>query len=70
MSKITRFKDIPQFTKSGSWQADFSLEYLVKYINEEVNDHGLQLKPKFQRGHVWTEQQQIEWLEFFLKVVN
>lgn len=25
------------------------------------------MNPTFQRGHVWTEEQQIAWLEFFLK---
>ena len=29
MDKITRFRDIPQFTKSGSWQADYDLDELV-----------------------------------------
>lgn len=67
MNKITKFKDIPQFTKSGSWEADFSLEYLVKHINFEIEEYGLQLTPDFQRGHVWTEEQQVAWLEFFLR---
>lgn len=67
MSKITRFGDIPQFTKDGAWQCDYSLHHLVKFINEEIEEQGLQLNPNFQRGHVWTEEQQIAWLEFFLK---
>lgn len=52
--KITRFKDIPQFTSSGSYQVNYPLTSLVKYIEEEVNEMGLQLNPEFQRGHVWT----------------
>lgn len=28
---------------------------------------GLQLDPKFQRGHVWTEKQQIAFLEYFFR---
>lgn len=28
---------------------------------------GLQLNPEFQRGHVWTEEQQIAWLEYHLR---
>jgi uncharacterized protein with ParB-like and HNH nuclease domain len=67
MNKITRFEDIPQFTRDGAWQCDFTLDYLVKHINEEIEEHGLQLNPDFQRGHVWTEEQQVAWLEFFLK---
>ena len=32
MEKITRFRDIPQFTQDGAWQVDFPFDYLVKYI--------------------------------------
>jgi len=65
--KINRFKDIPQFTRDGNWQCDFDIEYLVKWINEQIEESGLQLNPDFQRGHVWTEQQQISYLEYFFK---
>lgn len=65
--KITRFKDIPQFTSSGSYQVNYPLTSLVKYIEEEVSDMGLQLNPEFQRGHVWTEEQQIAWIEYHLR---
>lgn len=67
MGKITRFKDIPKFTRDGSWQADFDFKYLIQFIDEHVKEYGLQLNPKFQRGHVWTEEQQIKWLEFFFR---
>ena len=67
MTKITRFRDIPQFTRDGAWQADFDFVNLVKFIEEEIETQGLQLNPDFQRGHVWSEQQQIAWLEFFLR---
>lgn len=65
--KYTKFADIPQFTQNGSWQCDFDFEYLIKFIDGEIKECGLQLNPKFQRGHVWTEEQQISWLEFFLR---
>lgn len=67
MEKITRFKDIPQFTSDGSYQVNYSLTSLVKYIEEEVETMELQLNPEFQRGHVWTEEQQIAWLEYHLR---
>lgn len=67
MEKITRFSDIPKFTRDGHWQADFDFEYLLKFIDENIEVYGLQLNPKFQRGHVWSEEQQIKWLEFFLR---
>ena len=66
MNKIKRFSDIPKFTKEGEWQCDYSLEYLLKFIDDN-KERGLQLNPDFQRGHVWTEEQQIALLEFFLR---
>ena len=62
-----RFADIPQFTRSGSWECDFDLVRLVRYIEELEKEEGLQLNPNFQRGHVWTEEQQIAFLEYFLR---
>ena len=67
MNKITKFRDIPQFTKSGSWQADFDFEMLLDFIDDQIETNNLQLNPDFQRGHIWTEDQQIKWLEFFLR---
>lgn len=65
--KITKFKDIPQFTRDGSWQCDFDIAHIVNWINEQIEESGLQLNPNFQRGHVWSEQQQIAFLEYFFK---
>jgi hypothetical protein len=65
--KITRFADIPKFTSAGYYQVDYPLTSLVKYIDDEVREMGLQLNPEFQRGHVWTEEQQIAWLEYHLR---
>lgn len=62
-----KFKDIPQFTRDGNWQCDFDIEYLVKWIDEQIKECGLQLNPNFQRGHVWTKQQQVAFLEYFFK---
>ena len=65
--KITKFADIPQFTSDGSYQVNYPLTSLVKYIEEEIEEMGLQLNPEFQRGHVWTEEQQIAWVEYHLR---
>lgn len=40
------------------------LENTIAYYEEEYN---LELNPFFQRGHVWTEEQQIAYIEFFLR---
>lgn len=67
LMKITNFKDIKQFTSDGSYQVNYPLDRMIKFIDDEVEEMGLQLNPIFQRGHVWSKEQQIAWLEYHLK---
>ena len=61
--KLTRFADIPKFTQWGSWECNFQFDEAVAWVDK----HGVDLSPDFQRGHVWTEEQQTAWIEFFLR---
>lgn len=65
-TKITQFCDIPQFTREGSWECDYDLEGVMRFIRDE-RQLGLNMHPDFQRGHVWTKDQQVKWVEFFLQ---
>lgn len=65
--KITKFADIPKFTKAGSYAVDYPFHSLVKWIEREQKEMGLQLNPDFQRGHVWSEAQQVAYMEFLLR---
>lgn len=68
MNKFTRFKDIQQFTRDGSYCIDVEPKYLMGHVcGDWVEEYGLQLDPDFQRGHVWTEEQQISYVEYFLR---
>lgn len=67
MIEIKRFSDIPQFIRDGAWECNFDIEGVARWIKQEQEELGLQLNPKFQRGHVWTEQQQIAFLEYFFR---
>ncbi len=68
MSKITRFRDIPQFTSFGSYYVNMGPEYLIEHVcGDWVNELGLQLNPDFQRAHVWTQEQQIAYVTYFLR---
>jgi len=60
-------KDIQKFTKKGSYQVNIHLNHIKKTLEDYEKDYGLELNPDFQRGHVWTEEQQIAWLEFYFK---
>ena len=67
MKKIVRFADISKFTRDGNYQVDMDIRRVPEWIENEQKEMGLQLNPNFQRGHVWTEEQQVTWLEFFLR---
>jgi uncharacterized protein with ParB-like and HNH nuclease domain len=64
-----KFQDIPQLTRIGSYQVNVGLKELKRHINGYL-ETGLQLCPDFQRGHVWTENQQIAYVEYLLKGGN
>lgn len=62
-----KFSDIKPFTKAGDYEVNIGLKYLESTLNDYAKDYGLELNPDFQRGAVWTEEQQIAYVEFFLK---
>lgn len=62
-----RFQDIPKFTPDGSYQVDIPLAFLERSLGSYDEAYGLHLNPDFQRGNVWSEEQQIKWLEFFFR---
>ena len=60
------FKEIPHFTRPGNWQVEMDLETLVDRI-AVLEQEGFQLNPDFQRGHVWTQEQQTAFVEYLLR---
>ena len=60
-------KDIPSYTRNGNYDVDISLAYLLKALQGYIKDYGLEMSPDFQRAHVWTEKQQIKYVEHILK---
>lgn len=53
-----------QYRNNSSTSLDIcQLERNLKYYL----DNGLQLEPDFQRGHVWTEAQQIAFIEYWIQ---
>lgn len=59
------FKTVQRY-KYPNYIVDCDLEFLKEKIARWVKVHNLDLNPEFQRDHVWTEKQQIEFMEFFL----
>lgn len=60
-------RDFPKFITDGSYQIDMPLHYYSTWLNEMKETFHLEMEPDFQRGHVWTKEQQIKWLEFLFK---
>lgn len=63
---MVSFKDIPQFTY-GSYEVDIHIRHLERMLKSYEVDYNLELNPDFQRGNVWTEDQQSKFVEFFLR---
>ncbi|HCT86146.1 MAG TPA: hypothetical protein DF296_13225 [Candidatus Margulisbacteria bacterium] len=64
---MAKFREIPQFTKYPANGVFVSLNYLETKLTDEIKEYGLQLNPDFQRGHVWTDNQQIAFVEYILR---
>lgn len=67
MTKITRVDDIEPLTRSPNYKVNVSLTFLPKWLEEQESEHGLNLNPDFQRAHVWTQAQQVKFVEFILR---
>ena len=67
-SKVyTNFQDIPSFTPWSSYVIDMWWEWMEKWLEDHDKDMGIELDPDFQRGHVWSREQQIAYVEHCLR---
>ncbi len=62
-----KFEDIPQYTKDGNYSVNVPWKLLSRWIHDQESEVNLNLDPDFQRAHVWTEDQQIAFVEFQLR---
>lgn len=65
MSKF-EYKNVPKFTAMGTYHVNVAFEDIPYTVDRYIKTHKLQMNPDFQRGHVWTEKQQIKFVEFLL----
>src|SRR6266568_3834517 len=61
------FNDIKPLTRCSNYKVDIGWGYLLEYMEEHMKEYGLELNPDFQRGHVWTEEQQVKYVEYGLR---
>lgn len=57
------YRDIPQFP-TATYEVDVPWDSLERHLSRWAD---LDLDPDFQRGHVWTEQQQRAFVEYSLR---
>jgi hypothetical protein len=61
------WKDIPQLTRDGNYGIDVSWSDLQDNIDRYTKHYALDLCPDFQRGHVWTHEQRVAYVEAKLR---
>src|SRR3546814_5379500 len=59
--------DIKPYTGSVQYKVDVGGGFLQKFLDEQAVEEGIDLDPDFQRGHVWTPQNQTRYLEHLLR---
>ncbi len=62
-----KFNDIEKFTPPGNYQINVPLMHIIDALDDYKESFGLEMCPDFQRGNVWTPEQQTAYVEFFLK---
>lgn len=65
-----KWEEIPKFISTDScYHVNYGIVGYIKAIDgfEADGNHKLQMNPDFQRGHVWTEDQQIAYIEYILR---
>jgi hypothetical protein len=59
--------NIPTLIQCQSQGSSLDLYYLKETLERLKNSYGLDLDPDFQRGHVWTMDHKIKFLEFIFR---
>ena len=62
-----KFTDIKPFTNWGQHKEAVRWSAIERVLEEWKKDYGLDIDPDFQREHVWTEKQQIAYVEYCLR---
>jgi len=61
-----KFTDIKQYPYSA-YQVNVQWGYLKEHLESWMGSEGLIMQPDFQRGHVWSEFQQISYCENMMR---
>lgn len=61
-----RFADIPEFPRAH-YEIDVSLRELLWHLDSWAEKYNLTMEQDYQRQHVWTEAQQVAYVEYLLR---
>ncbi len=61
------FDEIKPYTRDAGYYVDVPLDRLEANLQRYVEKYGCNLDPDFQRPHVWTDEQQIRYVEHLLR---
>ena len=64
---MVKFSDIPQLTNDGHYTVDIPLDYLQHHIGRYIEEFDFTMDQDYQRNHVWTDAQQIAFVEHLLR---
>lgn len=62
-----KYSDIPQHTRQPNYVINIPWDMLQEKIARYVSEFKGDIDPPFQRGHVWTTEQQSAYVEYKLK---
>jgi len=63
-----KFADIkPLYSAQNMYGVDQPVKYILDTLKRYKEEYGLEMVPDFQRGHVWTKEQQEKYIEFLLR---
>ena len=57
------FASIPKFTESAHYQVNIAWDSLIDDIKRYVEKYNLIFNPDFQRGHIWTKEKLLEYVD-------
>lgn len=66
MKNYEAFNQIPKMYQA-SYRVDVELGDLLRVLDRWDSTYGLNLDPEYQRGYVWTLDQQIKYMEYIIR---
>lgn len=66
-ARAPQFGNVKQYTRHSGYGVDVGLDYLPVHYARYVMHYGLDVNPDFQRGYVWTREQQVNFIVHMLR---